>query len=173
MYRLAFICGLVLIILAISCAAEVGPAGTPAPTFPPPGLGIDRQTLIEMFDDDFAFTPLSTTKDGMPILKGETTRGQEHLGFIGPKENLTEVYHVAVPEFVDSHQRGMQNIRRWMLLKVIVPEWEDASGWMTARLHTLGPGDSETVEIEGKRINMDRFDHEGVAVYGLRITATR
>lgn len=173
MNRLVFICGLVLIIFAISCAAEFGQAGTPAPTLPPPGLGIDRQSLIELFDDDFAFTPPSTTKDGMPMVQGETIRGQEHLGFIGPTENLTRVFHAAVPEFVDSHQRGMQNLRRGMLLMVIVPEWEDASDWMTARLHTLGPGDSETIEIDGKRITMDRLDHEGVAVYGLQITAIR
>ena len=172
-----FLAAIVLIILTAACTTAVSPdntlANTPTPTQPPPGLGIDRQTLIDLFDDDFAFTPPSTTDDGRPIVEGETTLGQEAIGLVGSPENLTKVFHGAVPEFVDANEQRFQNLRRATLLLVIVPEWEDASDWMTTRFHTLGPGDTETIEIEGKRITMERMDHEGVAVYGLQITAIR
>jgi hypothetical protein len=173
----ALCCAAAFLFVTAGCSSDASldrtPTNTPTPTQPPPGLGIDRETLIDLFDDDFAFTPPSTTDDGSPIVEGQTTLGQEGIGFIGPPENLTKVFHGAVPEFVDPNEQGFQNLRRAMLLLVIVPEWEDASDWMTSQFHTLGPGDSESVEIAGKRITMDRLDHEGVAVYGLQITAIR
>lgn len=143
------------ILVITACSTSVSPDTTPAATLPPLGLGIDRQTLMELFDDDFGFTPPSTTEDGTPIVNGESSYGQEGIGLMGPPDNLTKVYIVAVPDFVDANEQGFQNVRRAMLLMVVVPEWEDASQWMTTRFHTLRPGDSESVEIEGKRITMD------------------
>ena len=157
---------------AVSGGEPVADDASPAPTpGPPPGLGIDRETLIGIFNDDFAFKPPSTTSDGTPIVEGTTLLGQEMISLIGPPENLSRILLIAVPDTVDSNEQRMQNLRRAVLLLHVVPDWEDASGWMTSQFHTLGSGEIETVDTDGKRIAMHRRDHEGLAVYGLDITA--
>ena len=139
----------------------------------PLGLGIDRQTIIDLFDDDFAFTPPSETSGSETMVEGTTLLGQESIVLYGPSDNLTRILHAAVPEFVEPHEQGMQNVRRVTLLLVLVPEWNDAGDWMSSQFHTLQDGESESVDTAGKRITMDRMDHKDVSAYGLVIEAIK
>ena len=102
------------------------------------------------------------------MVEGTTLLGQESIVLYGPSDNLTRILHAAVPEFVEPHEQGMQNLRRSMLLTVLVPEWNDVSDWMSSQFHTLQDGKSESVDRAGKRITMD---HKGMSVYGLVIEA--
>lgn len=102
------------------------------------------------------------------MVDGATLLGQESIVLYGPSDNLMRILHAAIPEFVEPNEQGMQNLRRSMLLTVLVPEWNDVSDWMSSQFHTLQDGKSESVYTAGKRITMD---HKGVSVYGLVIEA--
>ena len=180
MTKIAIVLGVILVVIAIFSLAlsssgqstVADPSSGNDAVTPPVGLGIDRQSIIELFDDDFAFTPAVPDFSGETV-EGTTLLGQERIGLFGRPDNLTRILHVAVPEFVEPHEQRMQNVRRGMLLLVVVPEWEDASDWMTSQFQTLQDGDSESVDTAGKRITMDRTNHEGVTVYGLVLEAIR
>ena len=168
----AIVVGMVMLSLALDSSGQSAlteQSGTGDVGTAPLGLGIDRQTIIDLFDDDYAFTPPSETSGSETIVEGTTLLGQESIVLYGPSDNLTRILHAAVPEFVEPHEQGMQNLRRGILLMVLVPEWNDSSDWMSSQFHTLQDGESEGVDTAGKRITMDRMNHKGVSVYGLVI----
>ena len=124
-------------------------------------LGIDRQAFIELLDDSGFYFERSESIGGEETYTGTGSLGQETIILTGPAHDLKKVAYIATTAGT-SDQLGMRAVRRYLLLRIIIPEWDDAADWLSAHSLTVkSTGDPKITVIDGIRITLEYHEKWG------------
>ena len=135
-------------------------------------LGVTRNKLRQVFDE-FTFEPVETLDDGKESVTGRSRDGLEAVTFIGPSEDLSRVFIMGVIHPTDRNVNGMQAVRRWVLLSVVLTEWEEGSDWLTDRTREVTESKPASIVVDGAEVTLRRAVRAGSDMIMLDIERVR
>ena len=133
-------------------------------------LGIDRQTIIRLLDDDGFYFERSESIAGEETYMGKGSLSQEYVILIGPEHNLKKVTYFATMVGTPT-ELGMRNVQRLFLLNIILPDWHDAADWLSAHFIEVRRGDPAIVTVDGIKVTLEYYVHDDVGSYILTFNA--
>ena len=74
------------------------------------GLGVSREDIQTLFDNEVVFEPPKKLPDGRIVVEGISPTGYETIMLTGPADNLSSVVLGAAPQYVNEQDLGMQNV---------------------------------------------------------------
>ena len=145
---------------------------TAAPSVVVGNLGVTRSEMRRAFDE-FTFEPVETLDDGKESVTGWSRDGLEAVTFIGPSEDLSRVFIMGVIHPTDRNVNGMQAVRRWTLLSVVLAEWEEGSDWLTDRTREVTENKPASIVVDSAEVTLRRAVRAGSDMIMLDIERIR
>ena len=145
---------------------------TAAPSVAAGNLGVTRSEMRRAFDE-FIYDPVETLRDGSESVTGWSRDGLETASFIGPPDDLSRVFILGAIHPTDRNVNGMQAVRRWALLSMVLPEWEQGSDWLIDRTAEVTENKPASIVVDGAEVTLKRAVRAGDDLIALEIKRVR